>query len=209
LKPEKSKKPNEIPLVSKKFLKDNQVFSQTILKSQKKKGGPYNKADRLARRNEVYRLHFEYGYSAMKISELMKIHRNTISGDIQYWYGKILKNTHIFDPEHAVILNIERLEIQRSRLRERLDKADSFQEKNILERLSFDIDCKILNTYHRLAESKIRMNEYSTNRMNRWLKENNKDERYLTVFDKITVSRKAYEKIKKIINEDDLKILNS
>ena len=52
---------------------------------QKKKGGPYSKDEKTKRLDEVYRLHFEYGYSARKISELMRVNRNTINGDIDYW----------------------------------------------------------------------------------------------------------------------------
>ena len=91
---EKSKntKSSELPKVSSEFLKDNQTRCKTNSKSRKKKGGPYSKTDRQTRREEVYRLHFEYGYSALKISELMKINRNTINGDIQYWYSKVVKN---------------------------------------------------------------------------------------------------------------------
>ena len=33
----------------------------------------------------MYRLHFELEYSAVKILEMMKINRHTISVDIQYW----------------------------------------------------------------------------------------------------------------------------
>jgi len=52
-------------------------------KSKNKKGGPYSKKDRDSRIDEVCRLHFEYGYSAKKISELMKVNRNTINSDIK------------------------------------------------------------------------------------------------------------------------------
>ena len=200
----KSKKSKKTSIISKKILSDNQIFSKTISISQKRRGGPYNKADRMSRRNEVHRLHFEYGYSAMKISELMKINRNTINGDIQYWNEEILKNTSIFNPEHIVIVNLQRLEIQRSRLRELLDKVESFQEKISLERLIFDIDSKILHTFNRLTESKKRMMDYSTDRMNNWLKEKNIDERYMTLSDKIMISPKALEKINKIIKEDEI-----
>lgn len=41
----------------------------------------------MKRQNEVYRLHFKRGYSAVKISEMMKINRNTINKDITYWYS--------------------------------------------------------------------------------------------------------------------------
>ena len=87
------------------------------------KRGPYSKQELENRRNEVYRLHFEYGYSARKIAGFMKINRNTVNGDINYWYSRIAKNNSIFEPEYAVIFNLQRLEIQRSRLRERLDKS--------------------------------------------------------------------------------------
>jgi len=39
--------------------------------AQEKKGGPYSKDEREKRQNEVFRLHFEYGYSATKIADLM------------------------------------------------------------------------------------------------------------------------------------------
>jgi len=54
-----------------------------------KKGGRYNKKDQEERRRKVHRLYFEYGYSARKISEMMKINRNTINADIKYWYSEI------------------------------------------------------------------------------------------------------------------------
>ena len=68
----------------------------------------------------------------------MKVNRNTIIGDVDYWYLKINKNTNIFNPEHAILVNLERLDIQRSRLREQLDKVIVFHEKLSLERLIYD-----------------------------------------------------------------------
>ena len=59
-----------------------------------KKGGPYTKKEQEERRDEVFRLHFEHGYSALKISELMKINRNTINEDIKYLYSQV---TNEFD----------------------------------------------------------------------------------------------------------------
>ena len=58
---------------------------------QEKKGGPYTKNEKMKRQNEVYRLHFELGYSAVKISDMMKINRNTINSDINYWYSSLSK----------------------------------------------------------------------------------------------------------------------
>ena len=50
-----------------------------------KKGGPYTKKQREDRRDEVFRLHFENGYSAVKISKLLDVTRITIDDDVKYW----------------------------------------------------------------------------------------------------------------------------
>jgi hypothetical protein len=193
--------PDKLPFnVSKEFIKQNQKLNYKI----PKKGGPFTQTQRDQRRQEVYRLHFDYGYSARKIAELMKVNRNTVNGDIDYWYSKIYKNRKYFDPEPAIIINLQRLEVQRSRLREQLDKTKSFQEKLAAERMIYDIDCKILYTHIRSAESEGRMRDYATKSLNEWLKDNNKTIRYLTLFDKLSVSEKAYERINKIIKEDRL-----
>lgn len=184
---------------------DEEFIAQNEKLNKSRKGGPYTKVERDKRMQEVHRLHFEYGYSARKISELMKVNRNTVNGDIDYWYSKISKNTNIINPENAILINIQRLEIQRSRLREQLDEAKSFQEKMALERLMYEIDCKILHTYDRLAESAKRLIDFSTEKLNLWMKKNNRTERYMSLSDKITVSEKANAKIEKIIKEDRLR----
>ena len=167
-----------------------------------KKGGPYTKKEQEERRSEVYRLHFEYGYSGRKIADLMKVGRNTINSDIDFWYSKIVDRTNLFNPEYAVLINLERLENQRTRIREQLDKTKSFQEKNTLDRFIFDIESKILNTNLRLANSNQRVYNLATEKMNNWLEENNHKVRYMTLFDKVSVSKKAYEEISNIIDND-------
>ena len=95
---------SEIQEISKEFVKENKKQIQKI--SAKKRGGPYNKQDRIKRKNEVYRLHFEFGYAAVQIADMMKINRNTINGDISSWYDKITKNWKLVDPQVLVIKNI-------------------------------------------------------------------------------------------------------
>ena len=102
----KRKKSSDLPEVSQEFLSDNQKLVRIISKSRNKKGGPYNKKDREARRSEVIRLYFEYGYSAKKISEMMKINRNTINGDVDYLHDKIAKSV---DLENAKFWVMEQL----------------------------------------------------------------------------------------------------
>ena len=183
--------------VSSEFIESGKHYRRT----SKKKGGPDSKDEKIKRQNEVYRLHFEYGYSARKISELMKINRNTINGDIDNWYVNSA-NANIIDPELSVISGIHRFDLQRSRLRESLDKAETFQQKHAIEKMIFDIDTKIINTHIKLADSKKRVHDEYTDKLNTWLKENGKDKQFFTYFDLISVSRKSMHKIVKIVTED-------
>ncbi|MCH7648372.1 MAG: hypothetical protein IIA83_07185 [Thaumarchaeota archaeon] len=187
--------------ISDDFIEANKKF---IPDTRRKKGGPYTKQEIIDRKNEVHRLHFEYGYSARKIADLMKVNRNTVNGDIDYWYSKIVDNTNEVDPSCAIMVNIQRLDIQRSRLREQLDKTETFQEKLALERLILEIDSRILNTHYKLANSTRNLIDYSTEIVNNWMKEKKMDKRFLTMFDMISVSEKAFEKIEKIITQDRL-----
>lgn len=198
----RKKKSSDELNVSEEFIDQNK---ESLQNRPKRRGGPYSKEEKIKRQNEVHRLHFEYGYSARKIAELMKINRNTVNGDLDYWYAKIIPDMSIFDPEYMVKVNLERLDIQRTRLREQLDKTDSFQERLSLERLIYEIDSKILHTYNKMIDSIRRVFDLSIQRTNDWLKENKKPDRCMTLFDTVIVSEKARQKIKKIINEDKKK----
>ena len=186
--------------VPEEFLKENVEYAKT--KRQRKNGGPYSKGDKNKRQDEVYRLHFEYGYSARKIAELMNINRNTINRDVDYWYYKACKNFNYMDPENRIIMTLQRMGIQMSRLREQLDKVKTNSERMAIERLIFDINSKILHTHQKLGESKVRINKLGAQWINDELKKMRRDERVFTYFDTQSVSEKAHEKIQKIINED-------
>ena len=192
---------NEDLNVPQEFIEEDKAnLGQFMPKSRRR--GPYSKKDKEARRNEVYRLHFEYGYSARKIADLMKVDRNTINGDLDYWYSKILKNMDIVNPEYSVIITLERMEIQRTRLREQLDKIKNNPERIAIERLIYDVDSKILHTFLKLTASAFRTHKLATEWLNDQMAKNNMNNRNLTFFDTIAVSKKAYQRIRRIINED-------
>jgi len=188
--------------ISLEFIQENQNnLCQFMPKSHKR--GPYSKQELEKRRNEVYRLHFEYGYSARKIAELMKINRNTINGDIKHWYSKIGNKANTLDPESMITLTIERLDIQRTRLREYLDKVAEIQEKIPLERMMCGIDCKMANIRQKVIDSSAGRFEYGISFLNEYLKSKNDNDRFLTFYDKIKISIPAKKKIDKIIKEDE------
>jgi len=191
---------NELLHVSDEFLKQNSKHGK--IKKPVKKVGPYTRSEKDKRRDEVYRLHFEYGYSARKIAELMKVNRNTINGDVDYWYSMIIKKVNIFQPEYNIITTLEKMQIQLARLREQLDKAKSISERISIERLIYDINSKILYTYQKVASSSIRTHGLATQLCNSKMKKDNRPGRILSFYDTIAVSDKAQERINRIINED-------
>jgi len=185
--------------VSKEFIEEN---LESCKNKDHKNGGPYNKQDRQARRNEVFRLYFEYGYPAVKISDMMKVNRNTINSDIQFWYSQVKKKWKSVDPTNWIIRYTERLELQKTRLREEVDKTKNVQEKISVERLILDVESRILQTQLKLLES-IRLNhELATKWLNDWMRKNMHKDRYITYYDLLSVSAKSKEKINKIINDD-------
>jgi len=171
---------------------------------QEKKGGPYTKDEKRERRDEVHRLHIEYCFSARKISKMMNICRDTINADIDYWYSE-LASTNVIDPEFSILVGIERFNAQRSKLYEERDKAENFKQKQALDKMIFDIGCKIIDTQMKLANSKKRIHDEGVEQLNTWLKDNGKDKRYLTYSDVISASTKVRNKIVDLIVEDRMK----
>ncbi len=190
-----------LPHITEEFILENKNHHQKV-NSQRRKGGPYSNQQRDKRREEVYRLCFEYGYSARKISELMKIPRNTINGDVQYWYSKIVKNCNGLDPEFLVIRNIERLELQRTRLVENLHRTKIQQEKIPIERLAFDIESKILQTQLKMNAFTEKAHKLATKWLNDWMKKNKLKDRYISYGDTMSVSGNTYEKIHRLLKDE-------
>ena len=117
------------------------VVSKQERVQNEKEGGPYTKDERTKRQNEVARLHFEYGYSAVKIAEMMKVNRNTINSDIRYLYSGI-KEELKQNTENVVLKQIARLEAQRTRIVKQIEKGEVV---NIIkqEKLLLDVDSAI------------------------------------------------------------------
>lgn len=74
--------------VSPDFIEENKKIN---LVRPRKKFAPYTKAERLKRRKEVYRLHFELGIPAIRIADMMNVDKNTVNNDIQLLYRELGK----------------------------------------------------------------------------------------------------------------------
>ena len=113
------------------------------LEVQSKKGGPYTKQEQEKRRDEVCRLHFEYGYSAKKISELIKVNRNTINSDIKQLYLTLESNWEKTSAVSLLQSHVVSVIAQKRRLREALDNTEKFSEKLAIEKMILQVESKI------------------------------------------------------------------
>ena len=217
-----NKTDNDLVHVSDEFIKENKKANFT--KHKKKNGGPYTKSDRQQRQDEVYRLHFEYGYSARQIADMMQISRNTINGDINLFYLKLTQQWDNTPIEAWLSKQITRLELQRTRLLSELEKQKTLQDKLSIEKMILDIDSRILSTAtktHNQKHDGIRdglnyVNRFYENRRNELSKKSKKihrltddekeEQRHLHSFitqDSIMrVELDTKEKIKKLIRQD-------
>jgi len=105
-------------------------------KCNPKRGGPYKKQEQAKRQDEVYRLHFELGYSASKISEMMKVNRKTINSDINRLHDKLHYEMYNIDLESLIMRQLRRLDLQRQRLVSMIGSNKTFSEGVALEKLS-------------------------------------------------------------------------
>ena len=181
------------------FIEESKKLGQTM---PKRKGGRYTKQEKTKRQEEVHRLHFDYGYSARKIAEMMNINKNTINSDVDYWYSKIAKKTNILNPEDSIVNSIERLNLQRSRLREALDKTILFEERLKLERLILESENKIGQMYMKISNSLAHIGNLVAQAL---IDSNNRIEpRLMPLFGIFSITDKASKEIDDI-RERDLK----
>jgi hypothetical protein len=183
--------------VSKEFMEENK-----LVQTGPKKGGPYSTKDKIVRRNEVYKLHFDYGYSARKIADLMKINRKTIDNDIKFLYSKIMDKWGYPDPEEWLLVNMENLEAQKVRVREELEGAKDAQLRVSLERLLLDIESRRIDLEFKLCNSIQRVHRRSTDIINKWLEKRKEKTRYINFWDTIRVTPKGEHKIKSILKQE-------
>jgi len=185
--------------VSKEFLAEE--LGQTMPKSEKN-GGPYPIQAKKTRRDEVFRLHFDYGYSARKIADMLKINRNTINSDITHWYSQLQKEDSAVSVEDWINKMIYRLETKRTRLMERLDKATSLDDFLVLEKMLYEVDSKIVQIVMKIQNSNQSIYDRTTNMFNNWLEEHGYKERYVLWGQTLRVTSETSKKIKQVIQSD-------
>jgi predicted DNA-binding protein YlxM (UPF0122 family) len=185
-----------VPEISQDFIEENK-----LVQTGPKSGGPYSKKDREARRNEVFRLHIELGYSGRKIADLMKVNRKTINDDIRVCYSKITKENSA-DFYKQATRQFYRFEIQRTRLIEELNKAANLTEKLAIERTISEIDSKVLNFLVKIRYTEDTQIKRVVERLNSFAENKKLDLRYIRTQDIAQLSKKNAKKIWEIMKND-------
>ena len=121
---------------------------------ESKKGGPYTKPEQEKRRDEVFRLHFEYGYPAVRIAKLLNVNRNTINEDIKRWRSEMYEENKATFSKDWLDKQFTRLELQRARLREELDKDISLKDRLQIEKFITNIDLSISSLIVKIESSR-------------------------------------------------------
>ena len=106
------------------------------------------------------------------------------------------------------MIQIERLEAQRTRLRKQLDNVESFQEKITIEKFIFNLDIKIAYFKIRLVESQRYTSRKVINALNERFSREKRPVRVLEPDRFIDVSPKVQAKISKIFKEATRDYLN-
>src|SRR5438445_4353141 len=125
--------------VSPEFINENQA----AYVSRKRMGGPSNKKEKFLRRQEVYKLYFDRGHSALKVSKMIRVHRHTVEADIRYWYSKLAKDWQESDIDGWAQKQINRLESGRTCLLEELDNQQDLNAKLAIRKIVIALDEKI------------------------------------------------------------------
>ncbi len=170
------------------------------LEIKSRKGGPYTRQEQEKRRDEVFKLHFEYGYSALQISEILKINRNTINSDVSFLYSKLHDEMGKETYDNWMDKQLTRLESQRVRLRKELDNDITLQERLQVEKMILDLDSKISLLIIKMDTSKQEIWDKAIKFINDWMKENGHKDRYFLYGDLFRIPKKSKEKILELLN---------
>ena len=121
---------------------------------ESKKDGPYTKHEQERRRDKVFKIHFEYGYPAVRIAKLLNVNRNTINDDIKHFHSKMYKESKATFSKDWLNKQFARLELQRARLREELDKDISLKDRLQIEKFITNIDLSISSLIVKIESSR-------------------------------------------------------
>jgi hypothetical protein len=186
------------------FIEDNKKIDLVRHRQDcNRKFAPYTKSQRRKRRMEVYKLHFEHGIPATRISEMMNVDRNTINNDLKILYRKALRDYDPADMDLDDILQKQllRLETQRDRLGLYLNDAQDIGDKVTIERLIADIDFKMIGAIEKMIFNVRKFWEEVISEINKIAEEKKLSTRYTSLFELQNISIDSGKSLNKLKQE--------
>ncbi len=131
-----------------------EVCSRYSMTLEEKRGGPYTKQEQEIRRDKVFELHFEQGYSAIQIAKMLDVNRNTINKDVESWYLELRNDGKSDYNRNWLDKQLTRLEFQGTRLQKELDKEITIKERLQIEKSITNIDLSIATLIVKIETSR-------------------------------------------------------
>jgi hypothetical protein len=186
--------------VDAEFIEQN---AKANLCKPRQKFAPYTKSERKKRRAEVYRLHFEHGWPAVRIATTLKVHRNTVNEDLRLLYDQAIaeynpSRTHL---EDYIPKQLFRLESQRDRLGSYLADTKDIGVRLAIERQIADNDFRLLNAIAKAQYDSIRFWSEVVERVNELAEDQNLEGRYTNMLELFKISQTARKKLDHVKRE--------
>ena len=170
-------------------------------KTKIKKGGPYNRHERIKLQEQIAKFHFEYNYSNQKIAKILGINRKTVYAYLKEQYAQLDYSWTESDVAKIVKIRDNRLKLQQSRLRELLDSVDDVKQKLAIEKHISTIEFKLMGAELKFVDSANFLHKLSNSLINKTLEQENSKSRYLSPLSLRSVAKEKHEKIEQILQE--------
>jgi DNA-binding CsgD family transcriptional regulator len=175
------------PSVSSEFIEENR--SVQLARTIPKAGGPYSKGQRRKRRQEVHRLHFELGLSALKIAEMLKVSRHTVNQDIRWLYEQMATDIEGEEFSGYFAKQLVRLETQRTRLMSYLSDAEDLEAKLGIERQLAEMDFHLAAMVEKFKENTFAFWDTVVEKINELAESEGLDRRYTNFYELNKISK--------------------
>lgn len=192
------------PSINPDFIAEHN-HSGNLVKSRQKPG-PQTRSQRRKRRAEVYRLHFQEGWPALRIAEVIHVDRNTVNADLKILYDKALSdyNPNNFKIQDYIPKTLFRLESQRDRLASRLADTNDLTAPIAIERLIADIDFRLFNAISKIHYDHTKFWDAVSERVNKIAADEKLEGRYTSISELYRISAESRKKLDEIRREAGL-----
>ena len=193
---------SEIPRIDKEFIEENNKLGKTM-QILPKKGGPYTRAERQKRRDEVFKMHFLYGWPASRIARVMQVNRNTINNDLYTAYPALYKEWRLKEQFIGAYLEKQmiRMDWQRAKLLEMLGDDTRIEHRLAIEKLILDIDSRLASTMIKGASTSDSIQHEVVQRLNEASENHGLDHRWISKWQMLKATPRQYARIQAILDE--------